>query len=188
MLPVPDALGNPVGLPSGATSCTWITTGRSYVDTREGTIVPAGHGTITRVRLRVGPVTGPMQVVVLQSLRGVAPSPGGTNGGLACCQEVGRTRIFTPPANRVFTLATRLHVDNYINTRNDLAVFDSLALSVQTPGVPIPMNETGNYSALGGPLDVSFFPAMGPRAERANPAGVVGYVVLLNGTWVRTRR
>jgi hypothetical protein len=55
-------------VPSGADTCTWWTTGR-LSETSQGHVVPYGGGTITQARVRVGPVTGPMQFVVMRSLR-----------------------------------------------------------------------------------------------------------------------
>ncbi len=179
--PVPDAFGNPVLLPTGATSCTWFTVGRNYATGVEGTIVPVGNGRITRVRVRVGAVTGRMRVVVLNALRNTADT--------ICCKQVARTRIFRPRRNAVTTLRVNFAVHNtfVIDPRTGFASYELLAISVLDPGVPIPADDTGNYGDLTGPLSFAMFPALGQGEERAGGTGTVGYVVLLNATWTKRR-
>src|SRR5437763_14846999 len=60
-------------VPTGATSCTWsfafvpdLAHGQT---TAPGLFVPAGNGTVTQVRVKVGATPGPMRIVVLQALR-----------------------------------------------------------------------------------------------------------------------
>jgi hypothetical protein len=186
--PGPDPFGNPTPYPSFATTCTWLTVGRSYRTTREGTVVPGGRGVVTRVRVRMGAgrATGPMRVVVLRSLRdspGPAPSTGGSAG---CCHEVGRSRVFTPRPGGVTTIATNLAVQNRRNPRNDLEVTDTLALSVLRPQVAVPVTNTGNHAPLGGAVSLVFSPAVRPGDNRVDGAGVSsGFITLLNATWVR---
>jgi hypothetical protein len=64
-------------------------------------------GTVTRVRVKVGPVTGPMQIVVMRSLyQNRFGDPG--HPYFACCfvQRYGPT--FTPAANTVTPVSTSL--------------------------------------------------------------------------------
>jgi hypothetical protein len=185
--PGPDAFGNPIAYPSFATTCTW-TSGGSIRSSRESLIVPVGRGTITRVRVRQGPVTGPMRVVVLEALRsgGRQVQPGVVD--VACCKQVAQTRVFTPARNRVTTLRTSLRVRNsgVVDPRTGFAYFDMLAVSVLRPGVPPPLSATGNYTFTGIGATV-FAPALRNGEERAGGAGVIGFVTLLNATWVRRR-
>ena len=120
--PMPDALGNPVLLPTGATSCTWFTVGHDYATGREGTIVPVGKGTVTRVRVRVGAVTGRMRVVVLNALRNTADT--------ICCKQVAQTKIFRPRRNAITTLRVNFAVHNtfVIDPRTGFASYELLAI------------------------------------------------------------
>ena len=60
--------GEKVLYPTNVQTCTWFATGRNFGQL-ENLNVPSGVGTITNVRVKVGPITGPMQVVVLRSVR-----------------------------------------------------------------------------------------------------------------------
>ena len=185
--PGPDAFGNPIPYPSFASTCTW-TSGGSLRSSRESLIVPVGRGTVTRVRIRQGPVTGPMRVVVLEALRsgGRQVQPGVV--AVACCKQVAQTGAFVPRRNRITTLRTALRVRNsgVVDPRTGFAYFDMLAVSVLRPGVPPPLSATGNYgiTGIGGTV---FAPALRNGEERAGGAGIVGFVTLLNATWVRRR-
>ena len=75
---------------------------------------PVGRGVITRVRVRVGPVTGPMQVVVEQALRQDNPSDPG-HPTYACCQAIRVSQVFTPAANAISSFNVNLPI------RQDLA-------------------------------------------------------------------
>jgi hypothetical protein len=175
----PNAFGLPIGLPSGQRTCTWFSTGRSYRSAREGTAVPVGRGTINRARVRVGPVTGPMRFVVLEVLRNRADT--------ICCKQVAATPVFVPRRNAVTTLRTNFPVRNsgIIDIRTGYAYYNVLALSVLAPNVPVPLNNTGIYGALSGPVSVAMYPALRNREERAGGAGVIGFMTLINGNWVR---
>jgi hypothetical protein len=63
---------------SNAQTCTWSSFAVP-ADLTQGLIVPAGDGTVTQVRVKVGASTGQMQVVVFQALR-----DGDTND-VGCC-------------------------------------------------------------------------------------------------------
>ena len=184
--PLPDAFGNPLAFPSFQRTCTWFTVGRSAFDSREGTAVPVGRGTITSVRVKVGARTGPMRVVVLELLRSGGPV---NFPDTICCKQVAQTATFTPRRNRVTTLRTNFAVRNSgtVDRRTGFAYYDVLAISVLAPGVPVPLSDTGNYRALGGPLATAMYPALRQREERAGGSGEVGWIVLINGTWVRRR-
>ena len=180
VLPVPTAFGNGyVALPSPAPTCTWMATGTINQPGAGSFLVPSG-GVVTQVRVRVGPVTGPMQVVVLRSFRDVneVSFP-------VCCTEVGRTPPFTPAPSAVTTIQTALAVrrDVVPDPVNNTLTFDSLALSVLAPNVPIPAFDSGihdpaNFNA---PQALVYHPAVGPGQEAfARSSGVGGFQVLLD--------
>jgi hypothetical protein len=179
VLPLPTALGNGwYPAPSGAPTCTWANVG-TVNDPQAGSFLAPVAGTVTQVRVRVGPVTGPMQVVVLRAFRDFF-----STAAPVCCTEVGRTPVFTPTPNAVTTLATALAVrkDVVPDPVNRTVTFDSLALSVLAPGVPIPAFDTGvhdpgNFNA---PSAVVYHPAVAPGQERFLNAGVGGFQVLMD--------
>ncbi len=180
VLPVPNALGNGyVGLPSPAPTCTWMATGTINQPAAGSFLVPSG-GVVTQVRVRVGPVTGPMQVIVLRSFRDA-----NSTAFPVCCTEVGRTPPFTPAPNAITTIATALAVrrDVVPDPVNNTLTFDSLALSVLAPNVPIPAFDSGihdpaNFNA---PQALVYHPAVGPGQEAfARSSGVGGFQVLLD--------
>ncbi|MEW6581880.1 MAG: hypothetical protein AB1416_03885 [Actinomycetota bacterium] len=171
------------GFPTNVTSCTYAATGR-FGDFTEGFNVPAGRGTITAVRVRVGPVTGPMQVVIFRSLRDPL-----STAAPVCCKVVGLSPVFTPAPNAVTTIQTAFAV------RNDRVVepgllaleFDTMALSVLAPGVPMPAHDTGVTDPLLAQGALGFFPALTVLGEeRVGPAGIGGYQVLMNAEWIPT--
>jgi hypothetical protein len=174
--PVP-LLGGGVNLvPTGAQSCTWTTLGTT-ADVTHSLFVPAGNGTVTQVRVKVGGVTGPMQVVVLQGLREEFTNNTG------CCQQVGQSQMFTPQANAITTVPVQLPVRNDITPdQNHIFAFDILGLSILAPGVPIPAFDTGNHTNTG-PFDDVDFPASQPNAS-IQPDDAFGYWLLMNADWV----
>jgi hypothetical protein len=184
------AFGEQIIYPTNASTCTWIATGRNFGQA-ENFLVPNGVGTVTNVRLKVGPITGPMQVVVLRAIRSALgpvppPSPGAPSVNVVCCAEVGRSAVFTPAANAISTVAVNLAVKadvvpNPITLAYD---FDVLGLSVLAPGVPIPVHDTGNYQDISGPSAGIYFPAIRPGQERADTFGTIGYQVLMQADWV----
>ncbi len=182
ILQSPLAGGGLIVTPSGQTSCTWTANGR-LGDFAETLAVPRS-GTVTQVRVKVGPVTGPMQVAVISALGTINPVTGrlDTSTPPACCQVRGLSQVFTPAPNGITTVNTNLPViterrpavGNIIRT-------DSLALSVLAPGVPVPAHNTGNFDALrGAPVGGIYTPALRAREERLAPAGNLGFQLLLN--------
>ena len=172
----------PFGIWIGAQSCTWGTVTSRLGTANETFVVPAGNGAVTQLRVKVGPVTGPMKVVVLRSLRQPNAPP---DGGAACCKLVAETQVFTPAANGITTLPASLPVrhDRTPDPASGLYNFDQLALSVLAPGVPVPAHDTGIYNGTG-PVDNVYWPAWQQIGqERADGAGLEGYVVLLNADW-----
>jgi hypothetical protein len=175
--------GEQVLYPTNVGDCTWLAIGTNFGQ-QESLLVPIGLGTVTGVRIKVGPITGPMQVVVLRALRTVAVDPTGANA--ACCFEMGRSAVFTPAPNAINTVAVNLPVLAEIGPAlgSTLIAFDALGLSVLAPGVPIPAHDTGIYQDLAGPSALLFFPAFRPAAERADGFGTSGYQLLMDALWV----
>ena len=154
-------------------SCTWWSAGS--LSAGEGdALVPSGGGVLTRVRVKVGPVTGRMQVLVLRQRR--HPNV----GTAACCFYVASTPVFTPAANGVTEIQTSIPVQNGYDSATGLENFDLLALSSLDAGVPVPSWLGGDgYSggAIGG-----VFPNWTPGVEQVPGYGMVTFgQVLLAG-------
>jgi hypothetical protein len=145
--------------------------------TGEGPVPPVGTGVITSVRVKVGPVTGPMQIVVEEALRNDnAVSPG--NPGYFCCKAVDASPVFTPQANAVTEVDVNLPVRQDLTPNgNGVYVDQHLALSVLSPNVPIPANYDSQAS-LG-----LWFPAWQLGQERSSVFGTSGGVILFSADW-----
>lgn len=149
------------------------------IGTGESVFPPAGRGIITRVRVRVGPVTGPMQVVVEQALRyDNTVQPG--KPLYTCCEAIAASQVFTPAPNTTTTVPVNLRI------RQDLApdqfgvyTDQHLALSVLAPNVPIPAASSGTAQLTG------WFPAWRVPEQRAGGAGFAGAVILFNAEWTK---
>jgi hypothetical protein len=164
-------------LPSNAATCTWINVG-SVANSQAGSFLAPAGGTVTRIAVRVGPATGPMQVVVMRAFRDA-----NSLDPPVCCTEVARTPVFTPAANAVTTLATALPVrkDVVPDPVSNTLTFDALGLSVLAPGVPIPAFDVGDHNPgnLNIPSAVVHFPAIAPGQEAFLNTGVGGFQVLM---------
>lgn len=180
-LPLPNAFGTGfvlVPVPNGAQTCTWMGAGTAAQPAAGSFLAPVA-GTVTQVSVRVGPVTGPMQVVVLRSFRDFFSTQ-----DPVCCTEVARTPPFVPAPNAVTTIQTALPVrkDTVPDPATRLVTFDALALSVLAPGVPVPLFDSGRHNPadFGAPSALAFHPAIGPGQEAfASGSGVGGFQVLL---------
>lgn len=180
-LPLPNAFGTGfvlVPVPSGARTCTWMASGTVNQPAAGSFLTPVA-GTVTQVSVRVGPVTGPMQVVVLRAFRDFF-----STASPICCTEVARTPAFTPAPNAVTTIQTALPVrkDVVPDPVNRTVTFDALALSVLAPGVPIPAFNSGRHNPadFDRPSALVYHPAVVPGQEAfANSSGVGGFQVLL---------
>lgn len=155
----------------GYTTCTWESIN---FNTGESGFPPLGKGTITKVRVKVGNVSGPMQVVVLEALR--KPDPGGF---YACCKAVAVSPVFTPQPNTTWRVSTNMKVKQS-RTPNSAGLYvdDHLALSVFAANVPIPASTDGSASMSG------WAPAWTKGEERVGPYGTTGFTILLNADWV----
>ena len=131
---------------------------------------------MTGVRIKAGPTTGAMQVVVLRALRDEITNQVG------CCQQVGQSEVFTPQANAITALPVQLAVRNdAVPDENHIFAFDILGLSILELGVPIPAFDTGNYSPSGAG-DLIDFPASQPNAS-IQPNDTFGFALLMNADW-----
>lgn len=172
--------GTLITTPSQFSSCTWTANGR-IGDFAETLAVPVS-GTVRQVQVKVGPVTGPMQVVVYSSLGVFNPGNPSQPPSTACCQVRGLSQVFTPAPNQITTVPVNLPVVTEATppAGTNILRADSLALSVLTRGVPVPAHNTGNYDALAGaPIGGIYTPALGAGEERTGPAGLVGFQLLL---------
>jgi hypothetical protein len=174
-LPTTDAFGRRFFQPTGATTCTYVGTGSV---SGQGEIAQARFpgGVVTRVRVKAGPATGPMQVTIARSMRG--------GFGFQCCFFAGASQVFTPAPNAVTQVAVRLPMRNDLNPQVGETV-DYLGLTVLAPGVPIPMHEIGSPGDPANPGALAFFNHLSAAApERADGAGVGGVVPLLQADFV----
>jgi hypothetical protein len=168
---------------TGNSSCMW--TGSSAAQT----LYAPSSGTVTAVRVRVGPATGQMQIVVIRTLYRNTFEPGKPE--LACCVIETYGPAFTPQANTTTTVPTSLSmVEDPTPAPNDtstIAADDLLALEVLEPNVPVPAyTATGGASEAAIP-DFAWFPAPSQAGVPAPSPNVVsyngdfsGYQVLMN--------
>jgi hypothetical protein len=148
--------------------------------TGESGFPPAGVGVVTQVRVRVGPITGPMQIVVEEALRQDNPGDPG-HPTYACCKAINASGVFTPAANAITTVNVNLPVRQDIapDPNTGFYVDDHLSLSVLDPNVPIPANFDSNPNISLG----IWLPAWQVGQERAGNFGTTGAVVLFNAEW-----
>ena len=100
----------PMMLPTGAQTCTHFTTSATMLPPSETNVVPqdaGGYGVITRVRVKTGAVSGPMQVVTFRSLR-----QSQSTGKPGCCWPQYATPVFTLPAQTTVEIPASLPVMN----------------------------------------------------------------------------
>ncbi len=145
--------------------------------TGESSFPPAGEGIVTMVRVKVGPTTGPMQIVEEEALRQDNPADPG-HPTYACCKAIALSPVFTPGANSITAVPVNFHV------KQDLApeasgyyVDQHLSLSVLDPNVPIPASIDPNAS------DGLWFPAWNLGEERAGSYGTADAMILFNADW-----
>jgi hypothetical protein len=155
-------------------SCTWAGVG-GLTNTTENHVVPA-TGVIHSVRLKTGAPTGPMQFTIERYYRRDNPGDPG-HPDLRGPFWQAESQVFTPPTNATTPIPVNLSVKAEFDQALGAYVFDVLALSVLSPNVPIPANDTGDRS--GSYLASAFFPRIGPqdqtsgRVDRHSPSGVV---------------
>lgn len=182
----PAEVFGPLGGP--ATSCIWIhvpsPAESALFPGRNITLEPPGTGTVTAVRVGVGNVTGPMQVVVMRALYRNTHTPGKPQD--ACCFPVARSRVFTPARNSITKVTVKLHVREDPtpppNNTTTIADFDTLSLAVLRPHVPVPMYYTGSPSA---PADFLWNTSTPSTVTPGFYSDSGGLFVALNATWQR---
>ena len=179
----PDAFGNPIPYAGPFGSCTWFTISRRFNSAKEGTIVPVNRGVITSARLKVGPKTGRMRIVLLRAVSERPPS--GYHSNQACCKQVKQTRAFRPRRNHITKkrLHWRLHGVTSFDPYTGLTTtgYYVLAVTVLNSSTPVPAHDTGKYQSTNGPGGSGFYPALHRGEERAGGTGVFGYITLLQG-------
>jgi hypothetical protein len=143
-------------------------------NTGEQTGVPAGRGRITRVSIRVGNVTGPFRVEVVETLRHVS-----NPGVLICCKLLRRSPILRPNRNAITTFQVNLPTHT---TRGPNAfgyyVGHRLELTSLSRNVPIPASNDPNATFTGWYPGWSF-----AGQERTGPLGGAGFTILLRARW-----
>jgi hypothetical protein len=170
----PD-IGAPIyNFPTCSSESVNLTTGESGFP-------PVGVGVVTQVRVRVGPITGPMQIVVEEALRKDNPGDPG-HPTYACCKAINASQVFTPAANGVTAVNVNLPVRQDIapDPNTGFYVDDHLALSVLDPNVPIPADLDSSQTIGVG----IWLPAWQVGEERASSAfGTSGAQILFNAEW-----
>jgi hypothetical protein len=144
----------------GQPSCTF------YSSAPGPSFYAPASATVTTVRVKTGPSTGPMQVVVMYSLyQNNVSDPG--HPYYACCWVAQYGPTFTPAATAVTPIATSLSmVEQPTPPPNDgttNAEGDFLAISVLNSSTPIPATSDSNSFFTG------FAPA--PNPSSAPPRG-----------------
>jgi hypothetical protein len=168
---------------TGNGSCMWTGSGVAQ------TLYAPSSGTVAAVRVKVGAVSGQMQIVVIRTLYRNTFEPGRPE--LACCVIEHYGPTFTPQANAVTTVATSLSVVEEPTPpptdTTTIAAGDLLALEVLEPNVPVPAyTATGGATEAGVP-DFAWFPAPSQAGVPTPSPNVVsyngdfsGYQVLMN--------
>jgi hypothetical protein len=136
-----------------------------------GYYTPA-NGTVSRVRVKVGATTGPMQIVVMRSLYQNRPGEPG-RPYFYCCFVERYGPTFTPGANTITQVPTSLPmVADPTPAADDfqsIARGDFLALSVLAPNVPFPAtNDSGSFFSI-------FAPALTPSTAPAPSQNAIAY-------------
>ena len=179
--PFPDPTGT-----RAASSCIW-----AHVPTpaevqaahgRNISLEPPGTGTVTQVHVGVGPRTGPMQVVVMRALYSNTATPGRPND--ACCFPTARSQTFTPRANSITTVNVSLPVKEDATPPpadlTTIADFDTIALAVLAPRVPVPLYYTGDS---GQPADFVWNTSTPSTVTPGFSTDTGGFFVALGAEW-----
>jgi hypothetical protein len=158
----------------GGTSCTWYTYGQTFTIS-ESTQVPAGNGTVTKVRIKEGSRPGPMKITVLRQ-QGFATS----SSNIACCQAVAESQVFTPNANGITEIAVNLPVTNGVSLAGVPQV-DYLAVTVLDTQTSVPLSYASTDNSY---LGVTFYPGVSKGQERFDGGTTnYGYIALINADW-----
>jgi hypothetical protein len=155
--------------PYAVNSCTWLSTGNIRGQEQAGAPAP---GVLTRVRVRAGPVVGPVRATILEAI--AAPS-------FACCFGRIQNQVFTPRPNAVTTVNVRLPMRNDTDFDRQVQTVDYLGLSVLGTNFPIPAHDGGfpDDPSLLRPGSPGFGPAVLPGQERADGGGAGDFIPLV---------
>jgi len=167
----------------GNSSCMWTGSGVAQ------TLYAPSSGTVTAVRVKVGPVSGQMQIAVVRTLYKNTFQPGKPE--IACCVIERYGPAFTPQPNATTTVPTSLPmVEEATPAPTDtttIAAGDLLALEVLEPNVPVPAYTATAGASEAAIPDFAWFPAPSQAGVPAPSPNVVsyngdfsGYQVLMN--------
>jgi hypothetical protein len=169
--------------PTGHSTCTLRSLG--FIGTsRGGSIVPAGRGRITRIRVRSGANPAPLRLTVLTA-SGAGDPTGETGGSGSCCTARYHGRVFRPRANGVTTRRTNVRVSNYRNAAGR-SFFDVVAVTATGPGT-LPLHNEGGQGSYRGALTTFYYPYTRRREPRPEQNAIDGLEVLFRWTWRRGR-
>lgn len=148
----------------------------------ESLTAPAS-GTVTTVRVKMGPTTGPMQIDVVRFLFRQTGNP--ATPELACCFVEAYGPVFTPTANAVTTVQTNLPVKVEPtpppNDTTTVAATDQLALASLDPTVQVPLYATNNGANDLSVLSYAWYPAPTPGSVSAPSPNPIGGFADLSG-------
>jgi hypothetical protein len=162
---------------TGTSSCTWTSVGTG------GSLYVPGTGTVTAVQLPPLQAPGPMQVVVLRTVREITTDPG--HPDLACCLVRALSQPFTVPPNTPSNVPVNLPVQ--VDTQQavnpgDQQGADLLALSALSPSGQLPLLDLGDDNAAY--ASSVYYPApTEPVTEFVQPGNLGGYVLLMSASW-----
>jgi hypothetical protein len=171
--------------PFGGT-CMWSSV---VVGSAAESLTAPASGTVTAVRVKMGPTTGPMQIDVVRFLFRQTGNP--ATPELACCFVQAYGPVFTPAANSITTVPTDLPVKVEPTPApadtTTIAATDQLALSSLDPNVQVPLFATKNGENDLSVLSYAWYPAPaapGVPAPSSNPIGgladMSGFKVLMS--------
>jgi hypothetical protein len=171
--------GNPN---TGAPSCTWTSTDPTNPT---GGQLPPGDGTISQVSVKVGAVTGPMQVVIMRAEFQEVDTPY-IHYQISCCTDVGESAPFTPAANAITSEPVNLPVQvGDSDGAPGQYIADFVGLSVLEDGVPVPAADETTLSPENNQPGVDIEePAMQETGQPQLADDGLGYLVAMDGVWV----
>lgn len=166
-------------IPSLTETCTWVGIGTQAGNGLDGYLIPKGGGVVKTVQIKVGPVTGPMQLVVLRAMRQQDKLES------SCCFYRARSQVFTPKANSITTIRVNLRMEHSYNKSSRIWNYDSLGLSVLDPRVPMPAYATGSAGGYYDPGVAGFYPNVSGKEEiRVDGIGISGYQMLMRAKYI----
>ena len=166
-------------IPSLAQTCTWIGIGTQAGNGLDGYLIPKGGGTVKAVQIKVGNVTGPMQLVVVRAMREQDKLDG------ACCFYRARSKVFTPKRNSITTIRVSFKMEHSYNPSSKIWSYDNIGLSVLDGNTPMPAYFTGSAGGYRDPGVAGFYPHFsGGRESRVDGIGISGYQMLMRVRYV----